>query len=157
MEHLVKAIKSLRSLWQHKNIHLRSILKSFLHNYVTTHSYQTKRFGVKELYSNNARPLTNCITYNHNRKKIQKSSTLLHFTSHHTKKAKNSLLQQLNLKLESSKEKQNPHRIFKNKTPKTNELVVCNALNFNKEACPPTHFSPFFPSSFCYCYCKYSI
>jgi len=119
-----------------------------------------KRFGVKEFYSSNSKTnnKSHRITLTIG-KKIQKSSTLLHSTSQHTKKAKT--FPSCNKKTKNQKpqkkkkkpikiHKQNPYRILENIAPKTNQLLVYNALNFNlirKHVLLPT-FLLFFPLPF---------
>ncbi len=91
-------------------------------------SCHTKSLVWKNSTAAAARPQTNCITYTHSRKRIQKPSTLLHSTSQHTKKAENPQKKKQNpIKIH----KQNPHRILKNKTPKTNQPAVCSAIDFD--------------------------
>ncbi len=91
-------------------------------------SCHTKSLVWKNSTAAAARPQTNCITYTHSRKRIQKPSTLLHCTSQHTKKAENPQKKKQNpIKIH----KQNPHRILKNKTPKTNQPAVCSAVDFD--------------------------
>ncbi len=99
-----------------------------------------RRFG-KNIYINNNKTTNkfHYITLTIERE-IQKSSTLLHSTSQHTKKVKTfpfaatkpkiRILRRKNKTLSKYTNKTLIESL-KNKTPKTNQLVICNALNFD--------------------------